>query len=158
MTLLDDTTTTDDKPFTAADFLAGGTPPRDDAPANDAPPRKRRGRPPGSTNAKARKAPLENRLEEFFTGIAMLVSFANETDGMIVAANAKTLATAWGNLARENANVNNALETLLAGNAWSGAVVATAMVAIPILDNHKLLPGSLPFFNRKPVPVADDND
>lgn len=91
--------------------------------------------------AKARKTEaLARDLEAFLVTVSIGVSVADATDGAIVANGAPALAQAWAKLAAKNPKVDAALRNLMAGSAYSEVVVATAMVVLPIMAHHNLLP------------------
>jgi hypothetical protein len=46
-------------------------------------------------------------------------------------------------LAKTNREVANALKAMCVGGAWTGVIVASSMIALPIAANHRLLPGTL---------------
>lgn len=112
--------------------------PRDKAPTGRKPP----GRPS-----------LEKRLADQFAAIGLMVSVADPHCGGVVVAGSERLAEAWSNLAKENATIKRILEGLLTTSAWGDALLSTAMIALPILRHHGMLPEGL---NIPLQPIADD--
>lgn len=119
----------------------------------------------GSSDSKpkatgGRSSNLEKELTEFFGFIAMLVSVANQYDGMVLMEGAPKLAAAWAHLARNNPTVNKVLKQLMTGSATGEVVLATMAVAIPIAANHNLLPSqAATFFTAvEPQPDSDNGD
>lgn len=101
----------------------------------DAPPKK-----PGSGKP-GRKPELQVRIEGGFMTIAMGVSIINFPDGQIIGENAESLAAAWYKVARQNDAVRVFFERMTQTGAWGEAIATTAMVAVPIAQNHGLIPG-----------------
>lgn len=127
----------------------------DDEPPKSAPkPRSGRATGPGSRPSATSRAKLEAKLTEFFGTTALFVGVFNPNDGEIILRNAESLAFNWAALAEENAAVKRVLNSLMETNAWSGALLATAAVAIPIMDNH----GYIPERFRNIVPSAPTPD
>lgn len=116
----------------------------DSIPENDTAPKKRRGRPPGSKNASSSKAPsfaaIETQLTATVAAIGMAVSMRNEIDGQIIVEGAEAFSKGWVELAKTNPAVKKALVALVAGSTWTGAIMGTAAIAVPIMANHKMLP------------------
>lgn len=83
---------------------------------------------------------LEAKLTEFIGTAGMVVSMFNQTDGFIILSNAEPLAQNWTALAEENAAVKRVLNSMVETGAWSAALMATAAVALPIMDNHGYIP------------------
>jgi len=127
-----------------------------DTPPRDVPPRaKTRATGTGSRPSATSRAKLETKLTEFFGTTALFVgALVNQQDGEIILKNAESLAFNWAALAEENASVKRVLNSLMETNAWSGAILATAAVAIPIMDNH----GFIPERYRSFVPSAPSPD
>lgn len=97
---------------------------------------------------------LEKRLADQFAAIGLMVSVADPHCGGVVVAGSERLAEAWSNLAKENATVKRILEGLLTTSAWGDALLSTAMIALPILRHHGMLPAGLTI----PFAPATDND
>jgi hypothetical protein len=99
--------------------------------ANDGEP-KRPGGKRGST--------LERDLKATLDGVATALLFINPTDGQIIARRSDQLASAWARLANKNPGVRRVLVALTTGSAYGEVVIASLLVVIPILANHKLIP------------------
>lgn len=126
--------------------------------AREAPKRKRAesDTPPGAASeesegpsipARSRSASrnLETRLEEFFGGVAVAIAATGDpVCSRHVARQAKPLASAWNNLARENPRVRKIIERALSGGAWGEVILVTSATVIPIAAHHGLLPDSFP--------------
>lgn len=101
--------------------------------------------PKGNTRKpRGRPSSLENKLEELFTGIGVMVGVVNMDDGLVITEHASELAHAYNKLAQENKYVKSVLERLLETSAWSEAVFITAAVLLPIAKNHGWLPETIP--------------
>lgn len=107
----------------------------------DKPTGKPRGRPPE----------LQKQLEEFFVGTGLVVSATiNPFDGEVIANNAEALAESWHKIAQQNAFIKRILSSFLETSSWSAAIMATAAVAVPIMQNHRLIPAGIPHPFAKP--------
>lgn len=134
------------KPAQVKPPKAAQTKPRPDSPPPKEPSKETRGRPPV----------LQKQLEEMFLGIGMGVSVIGDTfDGEVVAENAHELAEAWFKLAQQNAAVKKALEAMMQTGAWSGVIMTSAAVAVPILQNHGVIPAEMPHPFKKPPGIAN---
>lgn len=123
------------------------------SPAADTPPKRKPGRPKGSTNkagprpgqfgSKSRKASLTPQLSMFFGSIGATVYAFDQTCGQSIMQGTPALAEALDELARENENVRRVLEGLMTAGTYSKLVVAVAGIALPIAAHHGLLPEGL---------------
>jgi len=104
-----------------------------------------------SNRPRGRPPELQKQLEEVFTGIGMMTAVAiNEFDGEVIRDNAASLAESWNKVAQQNATIKRILTSIMETSAWSGAIASTAAVAIPIMQNHKAIPASVPHPFAKP--------
>jgi hypothetical protein len=87
-----------------------------------------------------RSSTLERDLKATLDGVATALLFVNPVDGQIVAQHSDKLASSWARLAAKNAGVRRVLTSLTTGSAYGEVVIATLLVVIPILANHKLIP------------------
>lgn len=87
-----------------------------------------------------RSSTLERDLKATLDGVATALLFVNPTDGQIVAQHSDKLASSWARLAAKNAGVRRVLTALTTGSAYGEVAIATLLVVIPILANHKLIP------------------
>lgn len=102
---------------------------------------KPRGRPPE----------LQKQLEELFMGIGLVTAGAiNQFDGEVIRDNAESLAKSWNQVAQQNATIRRIIASLMETGAWSGAIMATAGVVVPIMQNHKAIPANVPHPFAKP--------
>jgi len=139
----------------------------------DAAPKAAAVKPPGAAKAKeskdtkpdtgrpvGRPPNLQKQLEDQFMTMGMMLSMVDQFDGELVAENASELAEAWYKLAQQNKAVKRILEGIMETGAWSGVIMTTAAIAIPIADNHGLIPENIPHPFKKPphkqsaVPMA----
>lgn len=125
--------------------------------ASAEPPRRGRGRPPGSTNrpkdGATPKAPQTRTLPDmprargkknYATGIegALLIvgklvgDIVNPTDGALISAHAKDIAEGWNTLANENAAVGKFFDSFNGTSAWGAALMPTMSLAIAVAANH----------------------
>lgn len=95
---------------------------------------------PRSVSGGGRTPKLDKELTEMVTYIGMMVMIFNQFDGMVVMQNAESTASAWAQLARTDKNVANVLNKLITGTAYSGVILATVKMAVPILANHGVVP------------------
>lgn len=94
-------------------------------------------------SATARNTKLDKELTEMFMLIGMLVSTVNQYDGMVILQNADTTAQAWAQLARTDKRIASMLDKLISTTAYSGVILATIRMAVPILANHGVIPPEL---------------
>lgn len=124
-----------------------------------APTRTRRTRTPresAPSTPRQSRASLSPRLQSLLGTIGMAVFVVNQADGMAIMQGAVGLADALDALARENPQVRKVLEAALQTSAWSGVIVASASIVVPILSNHDLLPAVALPFTVAPPASADD--
>jgi hypothetical protein len=81
----------------------------------------------------------------------MTAGAINEFDGEVIRDNAASLAEAWYKVSQTNATVKRILQSMTETGAWSGAVMSTAAIAIPIMQNHGAIPDSVPHPFKKPL-------
>jgi hypothetical protein len=94
-----------------------------------------------------------------FLGIGMGVAVIGDAfDGEVVAENAHELAESWHKLAQQNPAVKRALEAMMQTGAWSGVLMTSAAVLVPILQNHGAIPADIPHPFKKPPSVAINSD
>jgi hypothetical protein len=98
---------------------------------------------------------MEAKLVEFFSTIGLVTSAFNQVDGFIIVENSKSLAMSWTALAQENPTVKRAINGLLETGAWSAALMASAAVVIPILDNHGYIPARFSQFVPSAPPATE---
>lgn len=81
-------------------------------------------------------------IEQFYIGIGVGLTFVNATanDGMVITQSANTLAESWRGLLDTNPKVRKYWERTLSAGGMGTVVLAHAMIAMPILRNHGLLP------------------
>lgn len=104
-----------------------------------------------SDKPRGRPPELQKQLEDMFMMVGLMTSGAiNEFDGEVIRDNAESLAESWNKVAQQNATVKRILNQMMETGAWSGALTATAAVAIPILQNHGAIPASIPHPFAKP--------
>lgn len=122
----------------------------------DSPP-KRRGRPPGSTNKHTMSVSrIEDALNEQFTLIGTVVTPFNQYDGMVIIQGTPRMAKALANLAEKNPKVKRNLERMLAGGSYGEVVLAAALIAVPIMANHDLMPPSIQQMYGKAIPDKEE--
>jgi hypothetical protein len=114
------------------------------------PEKKHRGRPKGSTNKTgAGRRPAMTGVKE---GLMAYVGMAGTTlcmfpptqkDGLVILGRGEPLVDSLMELAKTDKRVANALKAMCVGGAWTGVIIASSMIALPIAANHNLLPGNL---------------
>lgn len=87
---------------------------------------------------------LVEGIKQLYAQVGAIVCFVSPDDGMIVATNAETLGESWRSLIERDANVRKMWEKMLMGSGWSGVIIAHALVAYPIVQNHGLIPKPKP--------------
>lgn len=92
---------------------------------------------------------LRTSLTEMYMFVGMGVTVIDPTDGMTITASAEKLADSWITLANSNPKVKKFLFKITTGGGIGAVIIAHAMVAIPILAHHDMLPQ---FMSRQPVP------
>lgn len=103
---------------------------------------------------------LESQLEETFGGIAMVIFATGDTYcGEHLAKQAKPLAQAWAELAKQSPAVDRILRRMMEGSAWGAVIFVTASTVIPIAAHHNLYPKGFPMpfeFGIGPPPPPSD--
>jgi len=97
----------------------------------------------GSVTARRTSGDVEKIRQgmlELYLTVGIGVNFFDQFDGMVVAQNAPKLADSWAALAEKDPKVRKALMKMLTGTSWSAVLIAHAMVAVPIMQHHKLIP------------------
>lgn len=118
---------------------AGGTPPA----SPKSPPRVTRGR---------NDTQLRNDLAQYISAVSLIpMTFGDIYSAQVISTRAEYLAEAYTDLAKQNPKVRKALEAMMSGGAWGGAIVATASVLIPIAGHHGLIPAFDPWQAMMPV-------
>lgn len=138
-----------------APFGAGGKNEPPPSPG-DTPP-KRRGRPPGSSNAsKMSIKTIEDGLNQQFTILGTVVMVANAYDGTCIIQGAPKLSAALAQLCERNPKVRKNIERMLAGGMYGEVVIAAALIAVPIMANHDLLPPQIKAMYGQAIPSDDE--
>ena len=121
---------------------------------------RKRGRPKrigGSENAGSDEAPASTgretkQIKEIRVGLTALlmgsgklISNFNQFDGFVIQAGSPALVDAFCRAAQQNAWLRGYLLSLVHVSAWGDITMAAAMIAIPILANHNMLPFSMDF-------------
>ena len=103
------------------------------------------------TGGKSTKKPpgrprqLKTRIEDFFVGISLAVTFTGDVySAEVIRQGAGPMAEAWDKLANEDVRVKAMIERLLAGSAYTGVATSTLAVVFPILIHKGILPASFP--------------
>lgn len=96
--------------------------------------------PAASKSAKNLAGDLEMLVATASIALSMLPGEKFQADAAILAAGAPNLAQAWANLAEKNPAVRRVLEALTTGSMYTEVIMATAMVMLPIMANHGLVP------------------
>lgn len=124
-------------------------PPKEAKPAPKAKPKD--SPPPKSDRPKGRPPELQKQLEDMIMMAGLMTAGAiNEFDGEVIRDNAASLAEAWYKVSQTNATVKRILQSMTETGAWSGAVMSTAAIAIPIMQNHGAIPAGVPHPFKKP--------
>lgn len=135
-------------------------------------PKKKRGRPKrigGSENDGSDEAPVSTgretkQIKEIRVGLTAiligsgkLVYNFNQFDGSVIQAGSPALVDAFCRAAQQNAWLRGYLLSLVHVSAWGDITMAAALIVIPILANHNMLPFSLDVF--APIePQKQDNN
>lgn len=98
------------------------------------------------------EAALADKLEKELTAMGLAIGMFNGVDSAIIVGNAENVSKAWAKLAMQNPRLKRMLENGLEGSAILGCVVATALMVVPILLNHGLVPAGLA--GKLPVPPS----
>lgn len=107
--------------------------------------------PPKSDRPKGRPPELQKQLEDMIMTAGLMTAGAiNEFDGEVIRDNAASLAESWYKVSQTNATVKRILQSMTETGAWSGAMMASAAIAIPIMQNHGAIPASVPHPFKKP--------
>lgn len=142
-----------------------------EAPGPDpSPPKRGRGRPPGSPNrpkasdsaprprtgGTSARGKREKALLGTLGGIGVGICLVNRRDGEVVLAGAPALADSLAALAEQNPAVARAIDGMNAVGAWSGVFAAAGAIIVPILANHRMLPGGVAAFAAPPSGEAPE--
>lgn len=120
----------------AAPKPTAATPPAEEKPKSPPRDKKPSGRPPGRANA-ASVGKIEEGLTDLFSGFALAAQFqGNDVAYVILTSRGPKVASAWAELARQNASVRRVLERLMTGGAWGGVVVSTLSMALPLAQSY----------------------
>ena len=93
--------------------------------------------------------PLSDALLSQFAMIGVAVYAFDNFDGQAILNGSPALAQSLVGAAEHNPKVRRALETFVTAGAWAGVASAVLAIAIPILQNHNVIP-AIPF----PMPKA----
>lgn len=94
---------------------------------------------------------IRNGMRDLYVMIGTGAGMLNQMDGFIIVQNADKLADSWAALAAQDAKARKALSKFLTGTSWSSVIAAHAVVAVPILQNH----GVIPHFAEMMAPKKD---
>lgn len=104
-----------------------------------------------------RQTVLEKKLERMIVSFGLPFAAAGDMHcARHFAVKGPIVAEAWANLAAESPAVKEALESMLKGGAWTGAIGATAGLLVPVAAHHgaPLPPMAARLFG---VPVEEKN-
>lgn len=129
------------------------------APKTDAAPAKR---PPGRPAKASTYAAKIRPQVEGIGGVILTVGMARGdkgaalvADGQVIMAQAEQFAEAWGELAAADPTVARVIDTLTATGQWSGVMIATMAMVLPILGNHGI---GIPGLGAPPAPDTEATD
>jgi hypothetical protein len=83
---------------------------------------------------------LQQSLDVFFSSVGIAVTMANQVDGAAIINGTPGISSALANTAENNPKLRKMLESLTAGFAYSELIAASAVIIVPILANHNMLP------------------
>ncbi len=86
---------------------------------------------------------LVAQITDLYLGVAVATTMFAPIDGTIIGENATKLGESWRSLIERDPKVRKFWEKALTGSGYGAVLIAHAMVAIPIMSNHNLLPNSL---------------
>lgn len=90
-------------------------------------------------------------LTGLLEGSGRLVSQFNAFDGAVILGGSSALVDAICRAAAQNAPLRHYLTTLVHASAWGDICMASAMIILPILANHRLVPDKFnPFLEEMP--------
>ena len=103
-----------------------------------------------------RKGSLERRLAEQFAVFGLTVSAGDPICGQHIIQRAEPTARALDKLAQENPRIKALLESSMTGSTWFGAIGQLAMLALPIMAHHKMIPPgvAVQLFGQQFVPTS----
>lgn len=85
---------------------------------------------------------LKSAVADMYRAISLIVMPFDQFDAMAIANGADRLADSWMELAKTDPKVKKFLSKMTQTSSWGAVIVAHSMVAMPILQHHKLLPGA----------------
>lgn len=83
---------------------------------------------------------LEAAVADMYRALAMGVTMLDTFDGMAIAQGAESLAHSWIVLAETDPKVKKFLVKVTTGSGWGAVIVAHALVALPIIEHHDMMP------------------
>lgn len=106
-----------------------------------------RGRPRGGSIGKQAEQDVTALVTVIGVGLHTIAGTTGNAklafDGQIIVGGAPALGEAWGKLAADNPSVAKAIASLSTGSQFTGVVIATGMVLLPIMANHGLVPADM---------------
>jgi hypothetical protein len=111
--------------------------------SEDEPPKRRRGRPKGSTNKVKRESSakeLADALTNTFSMTGAVVSMIDRYDGAVILTQAEAAGKALADAASQNRAIYNVLSKLMATSAWAAVAAAIMPMGLAIAANHSMAP------------------
>jgi hypothetical protein len=88
---------------------------------------------------------IEANLNDLMGTMSMMFVMKGDAYcGMILAQRSPALVTSWIELAKVNDGVKRVLDTMSSGGAWSGVIMSTSAIAIPMAQHHGYYPQEWP--------------
>lgn len=123
-------------------FDKGATPDESSNPTTDTIPKRKRGRPKGSTNA-SKLLPvseIENGVSQFMGLMGMGISVFNAYDGSVVLKQSDALAKSIAGMAAKDKKMHAQLTKILRAGSWAAVATAGIPIAVAIAANHGMMP------------------
>lgn len=133
--------------------------------SSDRPPKGRartKANPKGKREWKLTIPELEEKLNEFFGGIAGAFIVTGDIHcATILAERSPRMVDSWMGLAKVNDGLRRVLEGLATGGVYGAVLSSTLAVALPLMDHHNLIPMKLPPMfaaSHEPSPFVPPQD
>lgn len=111
-------------------------------PTTDTVPKRKRGRPKGSTNA-SKLLPvseIENGVSQFMGLMGMGISVFNAYDGSVILKQSDAVAKSIAGMAAKDKKMHAQLTKILRAGSWAAVATAGIPIAVAIAANHGMMP------------------
>lgn len=107
---------------------------------------------PTGTGRPPKSAELVGQITQLLALVGVALMMLDEFDGLVVINHAAKVADSVAAVAETSPGVKKAIESAVAGSAWSAVVLSALPIAIAIMANHGILPDGLREVGGVPIP------